>query len=349
MDKKEAVSRLKPILARRGGIIPDAARFEGLLRDYFPDDRGAREVLLAALREGIPSRLRSEDHVPRQVLRANLEGLLRRHRRMDQDAVALAVSVWAEALNVDLGTAPVEPETVQSIAPGSKMGGGRLSDRKMLFAAVGLPIGMIALAIILLAVTAFSKLPDIRPPANWADWEKNQSGDIRYALNSVWKVTALGSVWTGTGVGVICFAGSNDYGPGIGIGIQKNGTHINFIFGDDVDFAKLSPKETQIKVMADIDGGRYREEFFGTADRGVVRDTVITSTDPVFDAMRQGSVMVVTALVPGQPKFEVRLPTSFSLIHPSTWKSLISHSEVSAAYQAWQEVKRCATENGIKF
>lgn len=104
MAQNEAVQRLKKILARRAGIIPDAARFEALLRDYFPDEHGEREVLMGALREGIPGRLRGDAEAPRAVLRANLEGLLRNRRHTDAKAAAWAVAVWAAALDIDFPT-----------------------------------------------------------------------------------------------------------------------------------------------------------------------------------------------------------------------------------------------------
>lgn len=111
MRADEAAQRLTRILARRDGIIPDPNRLDALLRDYFPGERGYVEVLLSALREGIPGRLRSDTGTPRQVLRTNLERLLHSRSRIDTKSAAWAVSVWAAALGIDLGmpTPPPKP------------------------------------------------------------------------------------------------------------------------------------------------------------------------------------------------------------------------------------------------
>lgn len=111
MRADEAAQRLTRILARRDGIIPDPNRLDALLRDYFPGERGYVEVLLSALREGIPGRLRSDTGTPRQVLRTNLERLLHSRSRIDTESAAWAVSVWAAALGIDLGmpTPPPKP------------------------------------------------------------------------------------------------------------------------------------------------------------------------------------------------------------------------------------------------
>ena len=85
MRADEAAQRLTRILARRDGIIPDPNRLDALLRDYFPGERGYVEVLLSALREGIPGRLRSDTGTPRQVLRTNLERLLHSRSRIDTE------------------------------------------------------------------------------------------------------------------------------------------------------------------------------------------------------------------------------------------------------------------------
>ena len=371
MTEKEAAQRLKRILDRRSGIIPDAARFDGLLRDYFPGERGDAEILLAALREGIPGRLPRDIETPRAVLRTNLEELLRRRRRTDAKAAAWAVAVWAAALDIELGPRLAQQDPISSIEQERRQQGPPIGDEhrrqaqqqhgnetvrhsrhKTLFAAAAVAVGVIAFVLTILIAAA-------QPPPNWADLSKTV-GDLRihYALGGGWEVEGENISWW-----ISCRADSDHFNFGIK---RNNSTYFQagdtsetsmrfYFFRADVNFGKAGAHaqadgEEPVKITVDIDSGKYMADFVGSGWDKLVTVYGISSGNPIFEAMREASNMVVTASAASRPHFTVPLAASFSFIDPRTWSALLFwRSPTSAAYQAWQEARRCATANGMKF
>jgi nitrous oxidase accessory protein NosD len=93
--------KLQEIVARHGpGIVYDARRCEGLLRDYAGAYRREIAVLVSAIEERVAADLLVRSSTPRQVLFAKLAQRLHDNVAMDENAAVWAVHSWALALGV---------------------------------------------------------------------------------------------------------------------------------------------------------------------------------------------------------------------------------------------------------
>ncbi len=104
--------KLSEIIAQYGRYLCDnPQRCEGLLRDFCGQHRKEISALVGALKEGVPTELRSSQNtVPKELLLARLTKRLQDNLALADDAARWAVESWALALGVisnnDLKTNP---------------------------------------------------------------------------------------------------------------------------------------------------------------------------------------------------------------------------------------------------
>src|SRR5437870_81403 len=80
-------------------LCDEPSRCEGLLRDLCPKDRGAVNLLVNALREGVATELRSHTvSVPIELAVSRLAKRLREHLLLSEEIARWAVESWALAL-----------------------------------------------------------------------------------------------------------------------------------------------------------------------------------------------------------------------------------------------------------
>lgn len=94
--------KLREMIARYGeSLCDEPLRCEGLLRDLCGQERGAVNVLVNALREGVANELRSHSvSAPLELTLARLTKRLREHQGLSEDIARWAVESWAIALGM---------------------------------------------------------------------------------------------------------------------------------------------------------------------------------------------------------------------------------------------------------
>ena len=92
--------KLCELIAKYGeSLCDEPLRLEGLLRDLCPKDRGAVNLLVNAIREGVANELRNHSvSVPIELTLARLTKRLRDHQVVTEEGARWAVESWALAL-----------------------------------------------------------------------------------------------------------------------------------------------------------------------------------------------------------------------------------------------------------
>src|SRR5437870_1152008 len=92
--------KLCELIAKYGeSLCDEPLRCEGLLRDLCPKDRGAVNLLINALREGVATELRNHSEaVPIELALARLSIRLQDHQVVTEEGARWAVESWALAL-----------------------------------------------------------------------------------------------------------------------------------------------------------------------------------------------------------------------------------------------------------
>jgi uncharacterized RDD family membrane protein YckC len=108
--------KLKDIITQYGrSLADDPQRCEALLRDYYGQYRKEINVLISAMKEGIPTDLiDSQNSTPSELLLARLTKKLEAHLGLSQESAKWAVESWGLALGIilDLGRNTTPPLVV---------------------------------------------------------------------------------------------------------------------------------------------------------------------------------------------------------------------------------------------
>jgi WD40 repeat protein len=111
-------------------VCRDPRRCEALLRDFCGEYRREIFVLMSALEEGVADDLRTmTQQLPLSVVIPRLASELRETTALSDDAARWAVSAWAEALNLGLGTPYPSQSSVTSQQPAGNVTGFQLANQ----------------------------------------------------------------------------------------------------------------------------------------------------------------------------------------------------------------------------
>jgi hypothetical protein len=111
--------KLIEILTKFGPqVIKNSRQCEGLLRDYCGEHKRAVNILVLALKEGIPSDLLSAPTgLPQEIITNRLTQRLVDNLAMGELAASWAVACWAKALGIIINNPSMTP--LQKVKKGS--------------------------------------------------------------------------------------------------------------------------------------------------------------------------------------------------------------------------------------